>query len=132
MLDSVTAQTKITTRSLATDSRMTMTELSVTSASSADAGLYECFASNIYGEDSDAAFLQVQGNSFGFKYSSLLHTSPDLSVDVPQPPLDVRVVTTSSRRVQLEWKTPSSDGGNSIQEFVIHYKPLSNTLVLFN
>ncbi|KAI9556414.1 hypothetical protein GHT06_016202 [Daphnia sinensis] len=77
-------------------------ELSVTNAAVADEGLYECAASNMYGEDSDAVFLQVQ--------------------DVPQPPLDVRVASAAGRRIQLEWKPPASDGGNPLQEFIIFYQ----------
>jgi hypothetical protein len=41
------------------------------SVSNADAGRYECSASNSYRQDQDAVFLQAQ--------------------DVPQPPVDVRV-----------------------------------------
>ncbi|XP_057373786.1 cell adhesion molecule Dscam2-like isoform X5 [Daphnia carinata] len=77
-------------------------ELSVTNAAVADEGLYECAASNMYGEDSDAVFLQVQ--------------------DVPQPPLDVRVASAAGRRIQLEWKPPATDGGNPLQEFIIFYQ----------
>ena len=83
---------------LGTGQQLSSSELSV-----ADEGLYECAASNAYGDDTDAAFLQVQ--------------------DVPQPPLDVRVSATGSRRVQLEWKSPVSDGGNPVQEYVIFYQP---------
>ncbi|XP_045031535.1 Down syndrome cell adhesion molecule-like protein Dscam2 isoform X5 [Daphnia magna] len=77
-------------------------ELSVTNAAVADEGLYECAASNMHGEDSDAVFLQVQ--------------------DVPQPPLDVRVASAAGRRIQLEWKPPAADGGNPLQEFIIFYQ----------
>jgi hypothetical protein len=83
-------------------------ELSVTNAAAADEGLYECSAANIYGEDSDGVFLQVQ--------------------DVPHPPLDVRVASTAGRRIQLEWKPPAADGGNAIQEFVIFYQSPSNKI----
>jgi Down syndrome cell adhesion protein 1 len=83
-------------------------ELSVTNAAAADEGLYECSAANVYGEDNDGVFLQVQ--------------------DVPHPPLDVRVASTAGRRIQLEWKPPAADGGNAIQEFVIFYQSPSNKI----
>lgn len=110
-LDTSSAQSRIVTRAQSSANPSSLnpptlvSELSVTNAASADEGLYECVASNIYGEDSDAVFLQVQ--------------------DVPQPPLDVRVSATGARRVQLEWKVPVADGGNPLQEFVIFYQSLS-------
>lgn len=110
-LDSSSAQSRIVTRAQPAGSPSSfnpptlVSELSVTNAASADEGLYECVASNVYGEDSDAVFLQVQ--------------------DVPQPPLDVRVTTAAARRIQLEWKAPVADGGNPLQEFVIFYQSLS-------
>jgi len=54
-LDPASASSKITTSQLSS-------ELSVTHASSADEGLYECYASNVYGDDRDSVFVQVQGN----------------------------------------------------------------------
>lgn len=42
-------------------------EFTITNAVSNDEGLYECTASNMYGEDSDALFIQVQGKTIFFK-----------------------------------------------------------------
>ncbi|EFX83213.1 hypothetical protein DAPPUDRAFT_48415, partial [Daphnia pulex] len=107
-LDATWSQSRIVTRaqpqppSPTAAGQLLTSELSVTNAAAADEGLYECAASNVYGEDGDAVFLQVQ--------------------DVPQPPLDVRVANAAGRRIQLEWKPPAADGGNPIQEFVIFYQ----------
>ena len=88
-------------------------ELGVANAAVADEGLYECVASNVYGEDSDSVFLQVQ--------------------DVPQPPVDVRVAAAGGRTIQLEWKPPATDGGNAIHEFVIFYRsPSKNEINRIN
>lgn len=59
----------------------------------------------------------------------LLGIASIFHADVPQPPWEVKVLTVSSRRVQLEWKTPLNNGGNSIQDFIIHYKPLRNRVL---
>lgn len=114
-LDATWSQSRIVTRaqpqppSPTAAGQLLTSELSVTNAAAADEGLYECAASNVYGEDGDAVFLQVQ--------------------DVPQPPLDVRVANAAGRRIQLEWKPPAADGGNPIQEFVIFYQSPSKNLI---
>ena len=38
-----------------------ISEFSIANSASSDEGVHECTATNIYGEDSDAVFLQVQG-----------------------------------------------------------------------
>ena len=101
-IDSAFGAPRIATRPEVGAGGWLVSELTLINAASADEGLYECGASNVYGEDRDVVFVQVQ--------------------DVPQPPQDVRVTSVGSRSVQLEWMAPSSDGGNAVKEYVVHYK----------
>ena len=83
-----------------------VSELSLVNAASGDEGLYECAGMNVYGEQSDSILVQVQ--------------------DIPHPPADVRLASAvGSRRVQLEWRPPSDDGGSGIQHFTVFYQSLT-------
>ena len=85
-----------------------LSELSLINAQSSDEGLYECVGLNVYGEQSDSLLVQVQ--------------------DVPQPPLDVRLMGgVGSRRVQIEWRPPNDDGGSAVQDYTIFYQSLSGS-----
>jgi hypothetical protein len=52
--------------------------------------------------------------------------SPLLIVDAPGQPQDLRVVDTSSRRVQLAWLAPRDDRSPVLQ-YVVQYQQVSNS-----